>query len=332
MSLRHALLVLVVASSTTMTWGSEATAQGNMPGGPLFDGPAGGGSSFPNFPASPDLPPWQPRDLGSTSLGVTDVPPLVRPQVPLRAADVPGIGPGSLPTCDPARCLESSWYTRVDYFHWNERLDGADFVNEDGPLVTLGYARRVGRERFRVELFGGSVHYDGGGVFDDGSSEPLSSTTKYLGVRGEYDLLFDPDWMPRWSFLLGIGTRFWIRDLKDDVTDLGSPVEGYQETWWTIYPYLGLESRRQPGDGFELFASGRIGFTPVTYERASLFEVTLYPKTGLTGQLEVGLRSRRVYLSGYFEGMSWGESPVVRDTLQPRSRMFLVGLRSGVSF
>ena len=322
MSLRYTLLMLMVAFSTTMTWGNEATPERNMSGVALFDGSTGGDSALPN------LPPWQPRDQGSTSFGVGAAP----PQVPPRAPEIPGIGPGALPACDPGRFLESTWYTRVDYFHWNERLDGADFVNENGPLLTVGYVRRLGRERFRVELFGGNVHYDGGGVFDDGSSEPLSSTTKYLGVRGEYDLLFDPDWLPRWSFLLGIGTRFWIRDLKDDVTALGSPVEGYQETWWTIYPYLGLESRRRPEAGFELFASGRIGFTPVTYERASLFEVTLYPKTGLTGQVEVGLRSRRVHLSGYFEGMSWGESPVVRDTLQPRSRMFTVGLKSGVSF
>jgi len=37
------------------------------------------------------------------------------------------------------------------------RMDGQDFVNEDGPLVTLSYVRHIGLERFRVELFGGSV-------------------------------------------------------------------------------------------------------------------------------------------------------------------------------
>ena len=50
----------------------------------------------------------------------------------------------SEPAC-PAheRFIESTWYTRIDYFHWNERFAGADFVNEDGPFWTLGYLFRL---------------------------------------------------------------------------------------------------------------------------------------------------------------------------------------------
>ena len=247
-------------------------------------------------------------------------------------------GPVAVPS-PPERWIESSWYTRVDYFHWNERIDGMDFVNEYGPLVTLGYVRRVGPERFRLELFGGSMHYKGFAQFEDGSLDPLSSTTDYLGMRGEFDLLLEPDWLPQVSFLVGIGTRFWFRDINDGISQSNYLVLGYEEAWWTVYPYFGMEKRRVPTNGMEFYWAGRIGLTPLNFERivcvsdfGSNFAVTLHPRTGVTGQLEAGLRGQRFYLSAFFEGWTWAESPVVADTLQPRSQMMLVGLKTGLSY
>ena len=236
------------------------------------------------------------------------------------------------PVAEPEPLKESMWYTRIDYFHWNERLDGQDFVNEDGPLITLGYVRRSGCERFRGAVFGGNIGYQGGVDYEDGSSELLSSHTDYVGVRAEYDLLFEPDWCPAVSFFVGIGSRFWFRDLPDDYTDSGTLVWGYEETWWTFYPYIGLERRRTLDDGLEFFFSGRIGSTVLTYEHVTWNNVTLYPKLGITGQLELGLRGRHVFLASSFEGMTWGESNVRRDSLQPISRMVTVGLHAGLSF
>jgi hypothetical protein len=221
----------------------------------------------------------------------------------------------------------------VDYFHWNERLDGGDFVNEQGLLTTIGYVNRHGPERFRFELFGGSVHYSGEAIFEHAPTEPLSSSTNLLGVRGECDLLLEPEAWPRVSFVVGLGTRFWIRDLQDGLSSITqSPVAGYQETWWTIYPYLGLETRRTLGDSTEFYASGRIGMTAITYQQVSFFDVALYPKLGLTGQLEAGLRGRRLFAGGFFETFTWGESNMRQYTLQPRSTMFTVGLKTGFFF
>lgn len=236
--------------------------------------------------------------------------------------------------------VESTWYTRVDYFHWKERLDGQDFVNEEGALFTLGYMRRNGAERFRGEFFGADVNYNGGAQWGDGSSEPLNSHTKYTGVRGEYDLIYDPEWWPNISLLIGVGSRFWFRDLPTDMTVSGNWVQGYEETWWTVYPYLGLERRRTLNDDIEFYFSGRIGATAYTYQHVSLDDVTLYPKLGLTGQVELGLRGRHLFLSTYFDGMAWRESALVHsisggwivDSLQPQSRMLTVGLRSGFNF
>lgn len=230
------------------------------------------------------------------------------------------------------RLLESTWYTREEYFHWNERLDGADFVNEYGLLITLGYQRRVGAERYRAELFGGTMHYDGGAQFEDGSTEPLISKTGYLGARGEYDLLIEPDWLPKTSLLLGVGTRFWFRDLRDGMTESGVPVLGYLETWWTIYPYLGVETRRVLDSGPEFFVSSRIGCTALTFEHATFFDAVLNPKTGITGQLEAGLRGRHFFCSAVSEVLTWRESAVARGALQPESMLFTVGLKAGVNF
>ena len=121
------------------------------------------------------------------------------------------------------RFLESSWYTRADYFHWNERVDGADFVNEYGDLITLGYCRTIGCERFRGEVFGGTMHYVGGVQYDDGSSEPFFSNTEYVGLLGEYDLLFEPNWWPETTMFLGVGSRFWMREFCAPAAPLGQP-------------------------------------------------------------------------------------------------------------
>ena len=96
-------------------------------------------------------------------------------------------------------------------------------------------------ERFRGELFAGTMRYVGGVQFDDGTSEPLSSQTGYLGLGGEYDLMIEPEGCPNLSFLAGIGSRFWFRDLKDGMTDFGLPVTAFLicrfwlvDAWWSI--------------------------------------------------------------------------------------------------
>jgi len=257
-------------------------------------------------PPSPDLPAW-PTD----------------PVAPAESADQ-RLG---------ERLTESSWSARIDYFHWNERVDGEDFVNEDGPLVALSYLRRIGPERFRAELFGGSVGYGADIDYFDGSSEYLSSHTNYLGLRGEYDFVFEPAWLPVANVVAGLGTRFWFRDLPDSTTPSGTEIWGYRETWWTIYPYLGLETRGVPDlRNIEFFGSARLGSTAITYEHVTWNDVSLYPELGVTGQLELGLRSRRLFLSAHTEFMTWGESDLVRDSCQPRSRLVTVGLRTGFRF
>ena len=113
--------------------------------------------------------------------------------------------------------------------------------------------------RFRVEVFDGNEHSRNG----SGVSDRVISTTAYLGIRGEWEGVWDLQFTKDVSvdLIAGLGTRFWIRDIHDGKRADGSYSTAYQETWWTLYPYVGLERRQCLGDGGEMFLSGRIGFT-----------------------------------------------------------------------
>jgi hypothetical protein len=237
---------------------------------------------------------------------------------------------------------EKSWYARVDYFHWKERSGGQDFVTEDGPLFTLGYTRKIGIERFRGELFGGSVTYHGFDQFQatpqsDVVLIPLTNGTDYLGLRGEYELVLAPAaWEGRFALLAGVGSRFWIRGFPDGVDAQGNPVPSIQETWWTIYPYLGLETHSRLGDKWELYSESRVGATAFTYQFSSTDTNPLWPQPGIMANTEIGLRGAWFFLAARFEVMSWSPSPWVsgsnEQSSQPNSVMYTAGARMGIIF
>jgi hypothetical protein len=270
-------------------------------------------------------------------------PPLLGPDFKL----LQPVAAPSIPACPP----ESTWYTRVDYFHWNERLsgqyavpvgvlNGQAFVNETGALYTLGYSHRWGQERFRVEAFGGQMHYAGWELDENGDfAAPLAGRTDYLGCRGEYELLFEPQWWANSAFLLGIGSRFWVRDLQSGFDSQNNFVAGYQETWWTFYPYLGLETKVSLGHT-ELYGCGHIGVTPFAYNKASDVDSPIYPRAGIDAQAEAGLRRGRLSLAAYFEILTWGHSKTVTmgsesgivDIMQPDSKMYTIGGKLAFTF
>lgn len=319
--------VAAMCSGSAVVWAQGAAYQ--TPGQPVA-------SPWVNPQSAVGSPPATYSSRPSSQ--IADTSPLSPPvsefdRPPLPAPMLRSVVPSDTPTTAPAdRPLESSWYTRIDYFHWNERADGSDFVNESGPLITLGYVRRNGPERFRAELFGGDVTYKGGAQFEDGSFEAYTAGTNYLGCRGEYDLLFQPAVWPNTLFFLGVGSRFWFRDLPDAVTPSGAGVQGYQETWWTIYPYLGMEFKQPLSFGPELYGAGRVGVTAITYEHATFNDAILYPKPDMTGQVEMGLRSRSLSVAAFFETMNWRASALVRDSYQPDSRMYTLGGRFAYRF
>jgi len=280
------------------------------------------------MPPSPGLPVWSPGGPASpsnpspviTGAGTVSPPTAAQTQIyPL---------PNAAPEVQvPA---QASWYTRVEYYHWNERIGGTDFVNEDGTLFTLCYARRIVIERFRAEFFGGDLHYEG---YDQTNMASMASNTGYLGLRGEYEMVLEPTaWEGRFALLLGLGSRFWIRDLHDGSDSQGNPVYGYQETWWTTYPFLGLETNQRLSNELSLYTQSRFGTTALTYQFVSINERPLWPKPGFFANTEIGLRGSRFFLAVRAELMTWAQSSVVQDSFQPQSVMWTAGGRLGFTF
>lgn len=296
-------------------------------GSPVGTPPMGPAVWSPSGPVSPSN-----SASSITAAGPSGSPAAVSPQIYPSPTAMPQIAPPS----------QASWYTRVEYFHWNERIAGTDFVNEDGALFTVGYSRRMGIERFRAELFGGAVNYQG---FDQYQSTPtaatvnipLSSNTNYLGLRGEYEMVLAPaSWEGRAALLIGVGTRFWIRDFPDSFDDQGNFVPSIQETWWTIYPYIGLETHCRLGTELDIYSESRIGTTAVTYQFSSTDTNPLWPQPGIMANTEIGLRGSRFFIAGRIEVMSWSPSSLVygenSGANQPNSVMFSAGGRMGFVF
>ena len=110
------------------------------------------------------------------------------------------------------------------------------------------------------------------------------------------------------------------------------PVWGYQETWWTMYPYLGLETHRRLSDDLDFYSESRIGTTALTYQFASINDRPLWPKAGVFANMEIGLRGPRFFIAGRAEVMTWSPSSVVQDSYQPNSVMYTAGGRLGFMF
>lgn len=219
-------------------------------------GPVGSGD--PQMPAwgsygatAPAASPWAagPPPPGASTWPAGPPPPALATALPPPPPPLPvGNPPLVLPPIEPD--TQSTWYARVDYLYWNEVFQGAVFDHESGVLTTVGYQRRREQERYRVELFTGNVDYFGG-EYDGNNYQPLDSTTNYLGGRGEIEYLLEPTNLVNNRFIIGLGTRFWFRNVAQDSD------AGYQETWWTIYPYLGWEGRHEISPYLESFAGLR---------------------------------------------------------------------------
>jgi hypothetical protein len=313
------------------------------PAVPGFGPPPGAPAAAPAQPPSPYASTWPAPGQPALDARPNDpIPPSL-----MASPDHLANSPVVTTPVSMASPVQSTWYYRLDSFSWSERVGGYDVVNENGPISTLGYVRRNGIDRFRAELFGGTVAYDGSAQYpgDDGfwHSDPYHQSfgTNYLGCRGEYELLPEALSWGRAQVFLGVGTRFWLRDLRNAVTPSNMLVSGYQETWWTFYPYIGIETKDSDEQGLQFFGSMRFGVTPLTYQYASYYDTVAWPKCGVTAQAEAGVRYQRLSLSAFIEVMTWAASATVdsydafgnlTSTFQPDSRMLTVGGKIGYTF
>jgi hypothetical protein len=228
---------------------------------------------------------------------------------------------------------ESTWYTRIEYFRWNEQIDGEDFVNESGPLYTIGYTLFNDDHRVRAEFFGSRVNYAGGAQFPDGTIIPLNSITDYYGGRAEIDFFALSRYHPNLQYFLGIGLRVWNRHLPSLTLPSGVFVQGYDETYLTLYPYFGIETRHDPSRVWEFYGRMRIGLTAFTYEYVTFGSGTgLYPRVGVTALLEEGVRYGNWTVTGYMEIFGFAASGVTNQMYQPTSTLGTLGVKAGFSY
>jgi hypothetical protein len=220
------------------------------------------------------------------------------------------------------RLITSTWYTRFEYMDWSVNRHNID----QAPLYTVGYERRVGRERFRAELFG--TQFGSSVLFLP--SNRYATTTDYLGGRTEYDLIFNSVGTSRFVFFGGVGSRFWLRTRSQFLAGRVM-YDDFQRTWATFYPYVGIETRHDETRAVETYGRARIGLLAITYEHLTGWDRTYFPGPGVTGQTEWGIRGERLSLAAYFEAFAFPKTNGPAISLS--SNMLLtIGLKAGYSF
>jgi hypothetical protein len=222
----------------------------------------------------------------------------------------------------------STFYARIDWFYWRETSGSTRWDDESGALATLGFLQRSEDTRLRLEIFGGEVNYDGQTMI----GTPFTTYTSHFGFQGQYDLLWGLRQDPDSGLTLGLGTRLWNRKIADGTDQAGNSVEGYDETWWTVYPCIGLETRGALGTMGQWFGTANFGVTVFTLEHVPAFSVDLYPKPGPLVQAELGIQTQRFLLSAYLQMMQFYTSDTVGGYNQPDSLLLTIGLNGGVRF
>lgn len=237
------------------------------------------------------------------------------------------------------------FFAQIDYFYWIEATT-EDPIEESGPLLTLGYQARKPDRRYRLAMFFGNVDFES----DFFSSEDLkvaSSGTDYLGGLFEYDFRWRFPGRPTDGVFAGIGARLWSRtiDVSWDTPMpwLDGPSMSMRQIWWTVYPRVGFDINRTFGNGWHLYSSSSLGFTAYTSAKFDteihflgevIFEdsITVEPKCGFYGHVELSLRKNRMFLSLMIEQFGWRDSDPEENLGQTDSYMLTAGLLTGFVF
>jgi len=245
-------------------------------------------------------------------------------------------------------------YPSVQYFTWEEFLDGNRLLKEEGALFGIGGGVRLDLYRkglllnVKGEMFGGNVGYRGETQNLDNAAQngrPLKTDVTYFGTKLESDV----GWrMPLAAGSVepfaGIGYRWWLRGLENstaiDTTGIPFPVGGYTEWWQTVYTRLGLRGSCPVGSDLSLFAEAG-GKYPFLNRNSADFPgagtVTIKPDPRWSVFAELGARYGRFRPVLFYEGFRFGQSPPVqiganRFLIQPKSDSDVFGLNLGWAF
>ncbi len=105
------------------------------------------------------------------------------------------------------------------------------------------------------------------------------------------------------------------------------------ETWFTFYPYIGFESRRDLSKAWEFYGRTRIGVLAWNIDDVTTSpSVVLYPRPGVTALLEEGVRIDNWLVTGYVETFGWARSGVHDNFVSPATTQVLAGVKAGFNY
>lgn len=230
-------------------------------------------------------------------------------------------------------------YAKAESFTWKEYDNGTQILKESGPIYGIGatgkfYIRDKLTIKPKVELFGGTIDYDGQACnIMSGICFPSKTDTDYVGIKTEVDLGLK--FMPFGSLSIGpfagLGYRYWERDIKSTAN-----ATGIIEKWSSYYTRVGALLDLNISKVWKMFAEGGVKLPVYNENRVDNYDVTVKPGEKPSFFAEIGTKISILKTSIFYEGMRFSKSPdVYKGTFrywQPESKADMYGINIGISF
>ncbi|HBA89428.1 MAG TPA: hypothetical protein DCZ75_16020 [Geobacter sp.] len=234
-------------------------------------------------------------------------------------------------------------YFSARYFTWQEHDGGRRILKERGPLFSTGVLLGIVTKSSitlsgKGELFGGEVDYDG--ETQAPHSVPVRTQVGYFGTTAQLDLGYRAETATlRGEPFVGIGHRWWLRDLQDTTSASGEPVSGYTESWQTLYGRFGARGRLILPRGVEVVAEGGAKYpfyTGNSVDFSSSGVTTFRPRPHWSAFAETGVTYRKARITLSYEGFRFNQSHERlvqgKNYFQPKSSSDIFGLNLGWTF
>lgn len=227
---------------------------------------------------------------------------------------------------------------RIEDYKWAEFSDDGDkLLEEAGFLYTIAYDLEVLNKligwRNGGSLFLGQVDYDG----QTWKGLPVKTDVLYIGTKIYLDAVpnyrFDSGLLVKG--FIGIGGRWWFRDIDSTRTATGAPVSGSEEWWWCVFGRLGAGVEYPVSKELEIFTEAGLK-VPIYARNYANFFVTNSPSASLEPDQEVsafgniGLRWKNVSVKFAYDSLRFGRSDKVDsgtfELYQPKSKADIYSL------
>lgn len=239
--------------------------------------------------------------------------------------------------------LEITPFVTPYSFTWKEFDDnGSEALHESGLLVSGGVTTRYSFVKdlqwygvLGIEIYNGTVDYNGF-VFDQqGNRTPYSSQTGYFGYElsasSGYDVALSGTFTLSPS--VGLGVEGWKRSL-----DNGGPT-GYDEHYTVFLAQIALGGSYQVQERVDIFSSVMLKFPLSISESVDLSrtgagpsDLSFTPGSNPRYFVSAGGLIYGASAQLFYESWTLGKSPEDRGFLQPQSSRTHFGVRLGYTF